>query len=466
MVGFCLIFLVFGFWRIERSQFKIKNNDFVKYGFFDKNIVLTGVVVREPDVRERNIKLILAKIKLQTEDKEIPISGKILLNVPRYPEYKYGDLLKVRGIIQEPPVFEDFNYKDYLLKEGIFATISFPKIKLLKEDQLQGLTAQFYKGILWFKGKLRESIFQNFSPPQSLILEGIILGDNSALTPELKNKLNITGLRHVIAISGTHIVILSSILMSFSLLLGFWRGQAFYLSLIFIALYIILTGQPSSGVRAGIMGGILLLAQKLGRMNKSERTITLAGAIMLLINPLLLLKDVGFQLSFLASLGIIYLYPLLYSIKFTHFIPFLKFRKENRNLKFLYEKSDNFKSIMVVTISAQIFTLPILVFNFGNISLVSLITNILVLPFVSWLMIFGFLAGLLGIISGFLGWLFVFPSWILLTYFLKVMDFFSQDWAIKKIENVHWLWLIIFYFILGIIVRYFTKRARLKFLNY
>lgn len=448
--GFCILFFSFGFWRAENVLFNARNNDFVKYGLFGKNVVLSGAVVREPDAREKSLKLTIGKIKLKAVDKEIPVSGKILLNAARYPEYKYGNLLKISGTLEEPPVFDTFDYKDYLLKDGIFANISFPKIELLKEKALEEQFFQrFYSGILRFKGKLRQSIFNNFSPPQSLVLEGMILGDSGAMTTDLKNQLNITGLRHVIAVSGTHVVILSSILMSLLLMFGLWRGQAIYFSLFFVACYVVLTGFAASGVRAGILGAVLLLAQKTGRMNTTSRAIIIAGALMLLQNPLLLLKDVGFQLSFLSSMGLIYFNPLVTSL-----------------LKFVPEKIKELKSIAATTISAQVFTLPILVFNFGNISLVSLATNMLVLPVVYWLMVFGFLAGIFGMISGVLGWIFALPCWILLSYFLKVMDVFSQPWMLVKLQNVHWIFLIISYLALGIIVNYFNKKNRLRFLNY
>jgi len=444
--GFCVTFLVFGIWRVEIAQLNIKNNDFEKYGLFGKDIVLTGTILREPDIREKIIKLTVGNIKINDNS----IKGKIIINAPRYPEYKYGDSIKTTGMLEEPGIFEGFNYKDFLLKDGIFATVSFPKIELLENQTKLSATQRIYKGILFLKDKIRKSIYQNYSPPQSLILEGTILGDYGVMDANLKNKLNITGLRHVVAISGSHVIILSSILMSFLLMLGFWRGQAFYISVVFVIVYILMTGFPASGVRAGIMGIIFLVSQKSGRQNTSSRIIFLAGALMLLINPLILTGDVGFQLSFLSAMGIIYLYPLLKS-----------------KLKFLpREKFLGIKEIVSTTISAQIFTLPVLVFNFGNISLVSLITNILVLPVVYWLMVFGFISALLGVFSGFLGWIFSLPCWILLFYFTKIMDFFSFPWAIKNIGKVHWFWLFVFYLIIGYLTFYFNKKEKLKFLDY
>ncbi len=222
--------------------------------------------------------------------------------------------------------------------------------------------------------------------------------------------------------------------MSFLLFFGLRRGQAFYVAIIFICFYIILTGLPSSGVRAGIMGGLYLLAQKLGRQSMGSRVIVMACAVMLFINPLYLFYDVGFQLSFLAVLGLIYLEPFI-----------------KRFVKF---------SIVSTTLAAQIFILPIMVYNFGNISYVSPITNLLISPIVSLLMIFGFLSSIAGAVSNILGLIFYFPCWIFLTYFVKIIDFFSQPWAMGVIQNVHWIWLVISYFIIALGARYLNKKYK------
>ena len=118
----------------------------------------------------------------------------------------------------------------------------------------------------------------------------------------------------VIAVSGMHVVILSAILMEVLLACGLWRQQAFYFTVFFIFIYILLAGLPISGIRAGIMGIVYLLAQRVGRQNFSSRSVVLAGVLMLLVNPLLLIYDVGFQLSFLAVLGIINLGPFFENV--------------------------------------------------------------------------------------------------------------------------------------------------------
>lgn len=416
---FCVMFLILGVLRMQIAEFNISNDELSKLN--GQEVVLTGVVSGEPDVRDTYQKL---KVKVE--------NSIILVNASKYPEYRYLDKIKITGKLEAPFETEDFSYKNYLMKDGIYSVISFPQIEKLDRHRVS-IFSGFYAGILQLKQKIRENIRRNFLPPQCSILEGTILGDNGAMDNDLKNKLNITGLRHVIAVSGTHVVILSSIIMSFLLALGLWRGQAFYIAIIFLCLYIVFTGLPSSGIRAGVMGGLYLLAQKLGRQSMGSRVIAIACAVMLLINPLLLLYDVGFQLSFLAVMGLIYLEPFI-----------------KRFVKI---------SIVSTTLAAQVFTLPIMVFNFGNISFVAPLTNLLILPIVSELMGFGFLASFAGVFSAGLAKVLFLPCQFLLLYFTAVIDIFSQPWAIKTIENVHWLWLAISYLLLVIFIKYIQKKA-------
>jgi len=441
---FCFVFLILGIWRYQVIELRIKNNELIEYNDSNEEIVLIGRVVKEPDVRETNTKLTI-ETRFPNGNR---VSSRVLVTVSRYPEYKYGDELKITGKLQTPPVFEGFNYKNYLIKDGIYSVVYYPKVELLSRGEYKNFISAGYAGILFFKDKLRQSIYRSLSPPQSSILGAMILGDKNRMSQDLKEKLNIAGVRHITAVSGMHIVILSSILMSLLLWLGFWRGQAFYISIIIIFLFITMTGFQASGVRAGIMGGLFLLGQKIGRKSVSSRAIVMAAGTMLVINPLLLFYDVGFQLSFLAVMGIIYLSSTF-----------------RRWLRFIPQKLIRLKEIIAMTFAAQIFTLPILVYNFGRISLVAPLTNVLILPFVYWIMIFGFIFGLAGILWQPLGMILSLPCWFLLTYLKEIVDIFSKPWAAKTIENVHWTWLIISYLILGLLAWKLNKREKLKFLN-
>lgn len=449
VLGFSILFLIFGIWRYQQVESKIINDELQKYRDLNKDITLIGVVLQEPEIREKSQKLIIKVEKIENpqqvvyKNNEKYFQGKILVITKRYPEYQYGDKLKITGKLKTPQVFEEFNYKDYLKKDGIYSQMEWPEIKIIDKNQGNFI----FRKILFFKGKLRESIYQNFSPPQSSILGAMILGDKKQISEDLKQKLNIVGLRHITAISGLHVTILSSILMTLLIGLGFWRQQAFYFAIFLIAFFIIMTGLQPSAVRAGIMGFLFLLAQHLGKITSSSRTIFFAAALMLFQNPLLLKLDISFQLSFLAIIGIIYLSPI-----FQNWLGKIPNILGTRN-------------ILAMTLSAQFFTLPILIYNFGYFSLVSPVTNILIVPFLPYIMGLGFISGIVGIISHHLGWFFSLPCWLFLTYLIKIVEFFSKPWAFKTIK-ISWPWLIIFYLILVFIAWRLQEKQKLKFLHY
>jgi len=439
IIGFAILFLVAGIWCHQQAESKIINNELKNFSDQGQKLTLIGTITKEPDIRENNIKLTIKPEKIE---------GRVLVTTNRYPQYQYGDKIKIRGYLKTPQEFPDFNYKNYLAKDGIYSVIYYPEIELLSRENYQSLTSIVYAKILSFRNKLRESIYRNLSPPQGSILGAVILGDKRKISPEWKERLNYAGVRHLTAVSGMHVAILTSVLMTLLIGLGLWRQQAFYFAIIFIALFIIMTGLQPSAIRAGIMGGLFLLSQYLGKQNISSRAIVMAAALMLAQNPLLLRLDVGFQLSFLAMMGIIYLRPT--------------FSSWFRKIPNLFQ----FRNILAMTLSAQIFTLPILIYNFGYMSLVAPITNILIIPLLPYIMVLGFVFGILGMLWQPLGWILSWPAWLSLTYLTKIVDFFSQvSWASLTLE-ISWVWLAIFYLILGLITWRLNEKQKLRFLNY
>jgi competence protein ComEC len=406
---------------MQISEFNIANDKLSKLNGKGQ-VVLTGVISGEPDVRETSQKL------------DVRVSNStILVTVDRYLEYNYLDKIKITGKLEAPMVTPDFNYKDYLLKDHIYSVMNFGKVELVSQKHQYNAASYLYEKILFVKQKLEQAVQNNFLPPHSLLLEGIIFGNNKNMTADLRDKLNAAGLRFLTAISGVHVIILSALLISLLMYFPFKKSHAFYLSIILIWLYVILTGFTASGIRAAIMGSIFIFATVFGRQNTSSRTIVLAGALMLMQNPLLLIYDVGFQLSFMASFGIIYLKPII-----------------NNLLKKLFrEKFREPADLLSVTFAAQIFTLPIMIFNFGTMSLMAPITSILILPIMPLILAFGFLFSISAAISSVLGWIFYVPCWLLITYFLKIVEIFSQPWMVKTITNISWIWILAAYAILG-----------------
>ena len=438
IAGLCILLLALGIWRHQLAESRISKSEILNHNDTGRVITLIGVVSNEPDIREK-----AQRLTIKTDGKD-----KVLVTTWRYPEYQYGDKLKITGKSELPPIFEDFNYRDYLRKDGILTQMSWPeRIEVIGS----GNGNLIYKNLFSFKNKFKATARSFISPPQEGILEALVFGDEENISKEWKDKFNFTGTRHITAVSGMNITIIASLLLSFALALGLWRQQAFYLSIFLLILYILMIGAPASAVRAGIMGGLLLLAQYFGRMSRILRAVVFAAAFMLFLNPLLLKLDIGFQLSFLAVLGIIYLQPSLSD-----------WFKKIPNHKFF-----PLRTTLSTTLSAQVFTLPVLIYNFGYIPLVSPVTNILIVPILAPLTILIFIFGLTAMIFLPLGYIFAFPAWLCLTYIIKIVDFFSQvPWTSLTLENVHWLWLPTSYLILGFITYKLQERQKLKFLQY
>lgn len=448
ILGFCLLFFLFGIFRYQSAFSESEKSKLKQFNGISDNLLIIGYIIKEPEFSQKSQHLVVQAKNIFFKDRALECDEKMLVILSPILEYEYGQKLKIEGKISLPADnIDGFNYKNYLKKDGIYTVMIFPKVEVLEEKIRPSLKSFIYGKILKLKSRLRTSISQNISYPQRLILNAMLLGDKKGISENLADKLNITGLRHLTAISGLHVTILSSILLSLFLGLGFWRQQAIVFSLIFIILFVLLTGLQPSAVRAGIMGGIFILAQYFGKAYASSRAVSFAAFLMLLQNPLLLKYDIGFQLSFLAITGIIFFSPILENF----------FRKIPNPFQF--------KNILILTISAQIFTLPLLLFNFGYFSLIAPITNILVLPVLPLILGSGFLFAFLGLFSQKLGQIFSLPCWFLLTYLLKIVDFFSQSWA-AKVFNISWQWLILSYLFLGMITWRLSERQKLRFLRY
>jgi len=442
LLGFCLFFLVLGIARIQASEFTIAHDALVKLNDSPEKITLAGTIISEPDVRES-----FQKLKVKVDGTK----SVLLVTAARYPEYRYLDRIKVTGKLKNPPEFEDFNYRNYLMKDGIYSLMDFPKVELIDSKHSYNVFSFFYEKVLFFKSTLTKSIHRNFMPPQSFIMEGFIFGNDKNMPKDLKEKFNATGLSHLTAVSGSNIVILLEILIPTLLFLGLWRGQAFYFALALVWVYILMIGLPVSAVRAGIMGSAGLLAQKFGRQNTSSRAIVITASMMLLQNPLLLLHDIGFQLSFLASMGIMHAKPFM-----DYAFSFIVLPKDK--IRFLFDAFS-------ITIAAQVFTLPVILYHFGAISWISPLANVLVVPLIPLATILGFLAALAGVFSHILGFVLSIPCQIFLSYFLTILDLFYQPWAAMSISHVSWLWVVAYYLLLAVSIRYLDKFLKPKFLG-
>lgn len=361
-----------------------------------EKITLTGIIADEPNVRENNQHLI---IKLP-ETKVLVIAG-------LEENYKYGDEIKVTGKLQKPENFETdqgklFDYVNYLRKDGILYVMIYPEIKVVSHGHGNSVKRALFS----VKGKFLEKINFAIASPENLLMGGLILGERAAFSDELRQNFVDTGTIHIIALSGYNVTIVAEWFMK---LLAFLpRNFAFGAGIFAIFLFVLMTGANSTAVRAGIMATLALIARATGRNYDVARALTLAAIFMILFNPFILVYDVSFELSFLATVAIIFYAPRIE--KYFSWVT----------------KKFGLREIFSMTTAAYIFVFPFILYKMGNFSLVALPANVLVLPFIPITMAAGFVTGLAGLIWHGFAVPFGFISYLLLHYELKVINFLAS----------------------------------------
>ena len=390
--GFCILMLAFGVWRSHEIMSR-RPSEISQSFIVGQKADFNGAVVEEPDRRSDFAQYVLKNERF----------GRILVKTNLYPEYFYGDILKISGNLEKPENFSGFDYQNYLAKDNIFLISRNPEITLLNRPE----SLNFYAYLLILKKNFIAIIDKILSEPKSSFLAALLVGARRTLPDNLTSAFNITGTSHIVAISGYNISIISIMMLNFLSYLLLPRRLIFWIVIISILMFTLIAGAGASVVRAAIMGGLLVLAGREGRFYLVTNAIVFAGAAMLFANPYLLRYDTGFQLSFLAALGLIYLAPH-FNRWFAGLPNFLSFRAN-----------------LSATLSAQIMTFPIIFWEFGRVSLVATLANVLILPAIPTTMLFGFLSGLSGFISLKIAEILILPAWFLLSYQIFVVKILS-----------------------------------------
>ncbi|OGM32412.1 hypothetical protein A2803_01985 [Candidatus Woesebacteria bacterium RIFCSPHIGHO2_01_FULL_44_21] len=419
VLGLAGIILLLGAVRFKLDYAK---NDIAQ--FYGQKVQVQGIITEEPDVRSDKTYLTLNHLVIN----DLPISSRLLVSSWLFPRYDYGEKLNFEAKILEPKEYPDFSYRNYLSRFGIDAVVYQPEITVIDGEFGNPVKA----AILNIKKKFVESLNNLLPAPHNSFLAGLLVGAKHSIPQILTDQFIKTGTSHIVAISGFNITIIVAGLAWILQWLGVRKKIAFWFSVAAILGFVMMTGASASAIRAGIMSGLVLLALNVGRVNVTANALALTAGLMLLGSPQILAFDVGFQLSFAALLGIIYLIPVMEP--YCLWLPML------------------IRKYFLATLAAQIFTLPILMFNFGQLSLIALLPNIIVLPLVPITMFFGFSAGLLGLISPSLAIPFSGLSWLLLSFILKVVEFFSNlSFAIVAVR-ISFLGLILYYLVLCLVL--------------
>ncbi len=426
-----------------------KENSLELSQYVGENFSGTGIVVDEPDERARNTKLTLeiGSSRSDLGDSRGPTSSrreKILVTADAYSDFKYGDEVNISGKLVKPENFTTdqgkvFDYVNYLGKDDIYFLMPFARISLVSARHGS-----------WIKSKLftlREKVLANFAraipEPESTLLGGLVLGTKQAFSPEMRNDFIKTGTIHIIALSGMNVTILALALLSFFSMFTKKKFAA-PLGIVSIILFVVMTGGQSSALRAGIMGVISMFALLSERKYNIRRALLLALLFMVAINPKILAFDISFQLSFLATVGIVYFSPIF----------------ERWLVKI---KNSYFRKLISATISAQLLTLPLIIYKMGILSIVGLPVNVLILPLVEPAMIAGIIIAVVGLIYFPLSALLAYPLYLTLHFLLKTIIWSaSLPFSAKVIPSFSIFLTILFYFLIFIFYLKYKQKELLQ----
>ncbi len=225
--------------------------------------------------------------------------GQVRFNLGPQVHYAYGDIVQVTGRLVEPPIFPDFSYRDYLARHGIHSQLHGVQVT----DLQSAVGGMAWKRAL-YAVRLRglQVIEQGLPEPYAALAAGILLGIDDGIPDDLYARFNATGTSHVLVISGANVALIAALLLAVTRrLAGKWAALW---ALSGIVLYALLVGGEAAVLRAAVMGGLVVVAVGVGRRSTALISLAAACGVMLMANPLTLF-DVGFQLSAMATLGLI-----------------------------------------------------------------------------------------------------------------------------------------------------------------
>jgi len=399
-----------------RYQYTVPKFDAFHIAFYNDreyDLLITGTLVEPPDYRDAYTNLRVEVSGVDTGDGDLPVHGLILVRASNNETFEYGEQIRLRGKLKTPPENEDFSFRDYLAEQDIHSYMSIAEVTRLPENGGNPIEQALYT----FKENSLKNIYRLFPDPESSLLAGILLGVDTGLTKELQDAFKNTGTAHIIAISGFNISIIAGIFITFfSRFLGQKRGAV--VAVLGIILYTFIVGADAAVVRAAIMGILALLAKQLGRRQMALNTLLVVALLMCLWNPLYV-WDVGFQLSFFATLGLI-----LYAEPQAQFA--------NKIIAKIFPPSaaeriaQLFSEFVLLTLAAQITTIPIMAYHFQRISLISFIANPFILPAQPAVMIIGGLAVLLSLTWYPLGQITAWIAYPFVVYTIRIVELFDR----------------------------------------
>jgi competence protein ComEC len=396
--SYLIIFLILLFLILIRTYFALHNP--ARLALKDdvgKEVVYEGVITSEPQIKD-----FLKTFIIETKDNFL-----IKVGADRYGEYNFGDKVRLTGKLSSPRNFgsnggRTFDYIDYLGKDGIYYEFKKAHVEILKKADASSISGMLFN----FKRRFIYNLEAVLGEPHAALASGLVVGEKAALGNDLIDDFRRAGLIHIVVLSGYNITIIAA---SIRRLLSFLpRNMGIILGGLGIVLFGILVGGGATVVRSCVMALIALLGELFRRDYNVARALFIAAALMLIQNPLILLYDPSFQLSFLATLGLVTLSSPL-----------------EKHLGFITEKM-GIRGLVASTFATQIFVSPLIFYIMGQLSIIGIVVNIIVLPFIPLTMLLIALAGLSGFISHIPSQIAGWASHILLSYELFMVRFFAH----------------------------------------
>ena len=430
LVGMALAACMLGVLRMEVASWSETNSHFESR--VGTEVSLEGVIAREPDVRESTTHLYL------------DIDGELILAITDpYSSYAYGDRVRIEGELGTPEAFttdlgRTFNYPGYLRARGVSYTIIYGDLERVGSGEGNPFLSALYSG----KHAFMRNVEALIPEPAAGLGEGLLLGEKRALGEELEMVFRKTGIIHIVVLSGYNIMLV----VGFTLyLLSFLFGLRMraVVGIAAIVAFAFLVGLSATVVRASVMAALLLIANVAGESYAVMRSLMFAGCVMLLLNPYLLAFDTGFQLSFLATMGLILVAPMI----------------EERITR--VPNVASVREFLVATLATQIFVLPILLYQIGEFSVVAIIVNVLVLPMVPPAMFLTFAAGMLAFLAPVIAIPFSFLAYLSLAYMLLIARWFAALPFAAFVVPVFPFWIVPFAYacMAYILWRFYIRRT-------
>ena len=410
-LGLIISAFALGGWRFQSIMPNPITTDLAYYQPVE-NALVTGCISSYPEISTQSSVAILEAETLSIQGRERSVSGKLELRLPGGFHLSYGDRLALEGPLKSVLSKGDPVYASYLARKGILSRMAYPQIITLGRGFGNPLVAFLYRA----RESAHEFITNQMPVQESSLLSGILLGIDQEIPGYLESAYRTTGTVHIIAISGFNIALITGLVIRFfrRIFKPVWAG---ILAVSAILFYTFLVGAEPSVVRAAIMGSLSIPAFYIGRRIIGVNSLTVAAAIMLLLNPLLL-WDLGFQLSYLATLGLMVLAdPVLKSIQNW---------MDGRFTEKANQTAMPFCVLLVSTLCAQFAVSPVVLGLSSDLLPYSLAANLIILPLQPPLMMIGGAAVLLYFLFPPMGALIARFAWVLAALSNQVVLHFAK----------------------------------------